>query len=65
LLAGLDQLGQLVVTLLEQDVDVRPGFADVVLKVYQLVEDEYAEDSEQGQHDKKNQKAGHDVLQIG
>jgi hypothetical protein len=34
-----------------------------VFQRHQLVEDEHAENGEQGEHDKKNQEAGHDVLQ--
>ena len=37
LLAHLDQLGQLVVALLEQHVDVRPCLGDGVLDVDQMV----------------------------
>ncbi|MCY1361031.1 hypothetical protein D9M69_476820 [compost metagenome] len=37
LLAGLHQLGQFLVTLLEQHVDVRPGLAHPVLEAHQAV----------------------------
>ena len=46
LLADLDQLGQFVVALLEQHVDVRPGLGNSVLDLNQIVIDDNCVDND-------------------
>jgi hypothetical protein len=63
LLAGLDQLGQFVVALLEEHVDIRPGFCGIMLQTDQTVINDdgvKAQDEKQSEQDKTAHR--HDVL---
>ncbi|MNP18248.1 hypothetical protein D3C76_1107210 [compost metagenome] len=60
LLAGLHQLGQFLMALLEQHVDVRPGLADAVLEAYQaVVEHHQVAAQQQSQHTQRNREKTH------
>ncbi|MCY1521898.1 hypothetical protein D9M68_567360 [compost metagenome] len=55
LLAGLHQLGQLVMPLLEQHLDVRPGLAHAMLQANQGVVEDHRVGGDQNQdHDQGN-----------
>ena len=56
LLADLDQLGQFVVTLLEQDVDVRPRTGHVVLEIDQAVVQRDAVAGDHGSEDEHDDR---------
>ncbi|MNN44036.1 hypothetical protein D3C81_1583060 [compost metagenome] len=60
LLAGFHQLGQLVMALLEQHVDVRPGLADPMLEPHQAVVEHHQVAGQQNPyHPQRNHEKTH------